>query len=321
MADITLKAYIAHLDDLLGRRSYEEAEAHATQILSRFPRNLQALIRLGKAQIEAGHYNDAEGTFTQVLGMDPRSTDAYVGLSWVARQRGDGERAIALLERAFEHDPANQDVIQLLIDANRSFRDRHSPKLPQTAYMIARQQWRSGLTHQALATIKSALDAAPGRTDLELLRAQIYQSSGAEIDAARSATDVVKKMPDCIEANRMLAEFWKRQGRSSDAQKFISRVESADPVLAYEIASGGPPPDGTFTLPLYDFRAVSNKASTAAKPEWLAAISNVTDAADSIEPAQAAESTADWLEAAEPVHAGRSELVGSSRRRADGVRF
>ncbi|NOG50546.1 MAG: tetratricopeptide repeat protein [Chloroflexi bacterium] len=80
MADITLKAYIAHLDDLLGRRSYEEAEAHATQILSRFPRNLQALIRLGKAQIEAGHYNDAEGTFTQVLGMDPRSTDAYVGL-------------------------------------------------------------------------------------------------------------------------------------------------------------------------------------------------------------------------------------------------
>lgn len=301
MADITLKAYIAHLDDLLGRRSYEEAEAHATQILSRFPRNLQALIRLGKAQIEAGHYNDAEGTFTQVLGMDPRSTDAYVGLSWVARQRGDGERAIALLERAFEHDPANQDVIQLLIDANRSFRDRHSPKLPQTAYMIARQQWHSGLTHQALATIKSALDAAPGRTDLELLRAQIYQSSGAEIDAARSATDVVKKMPDCIEANRMLAEFWKRQGRSSDAQKFISRVESADPVLAYEIASGGPPPDGTFTLPLYDFRAVSNKASTAAKPEWLAAISNVTDAADSIEPAQAAESTADWLEAAEPV--------------------
>lgn len=298
MADITLKAYIAHLDDLLARRSYEEAEAHAKHILSRFPRNLQVLIRLGKAQIEAGHYNDAEHTFTRVLAMDPRSVDAYVGLSWVARQRGDGERAIALLERAFEHDPTNQDVIQLLIDANRNFRDKHNPKLPQTAYMIARQQWRSGLAHQALATIKTALDAAPGRVDLELLRAQIYQSSGSAVDAARSATEVVKKMPDCIEANRMLAEFWKHQGRPSDAQKFISRVESADPFMAYEIASGGPPPDGTFTLPLYDFRAISNKASTAAQPDWLGAIAEVTKAEDS---AREPEPPADWLESASSV--------------------
>ena len=96
MADITLKAYLAHVDDLLGRRQYEEAEAHSKHILAKYPKNLAALRRLAKAQLEAGHYPEAENTYATVLSLEPRSTEAYVGLSWVARQRGQGDQTIAL---------------------------------------------------------------------------------------------------------------------------------------------------------------------------------------------------------------------------------
>ena len=270
MADITLKAYLAHVDDLLGRRQYEEAEAHSKHILAKYPKNLAALRRLAKAQLEAGHYPEAENTYATVLSLEPRSTEAYVGLSWVARQRGHGDQTIALLERAYEQDTTNQDVVQLLRDAHRTFNDRTNAKLPQTQYVAARQQWRSGLDQQAIATLNAALAADPSRADMRLLKAQILTQMGNSNEAARAVTDVLKQLPDCVEANRMLAEFWKAQGRSSDAQRFVNHVEAADPFLAFEIATGSLPPDEALMLSLMDYRTSSSVASAAAAtPDWL----------------------------------------------------
>lgn len=270
MADITLKAYLAHVDDLLGRRQYEEAEAHSKHILAKYPKNLAALRRLAKAQLEAGHYPEAENTYARVLSLEPRSTEAYVGLSWVARQQGQGDQTIALLERAYEQDTTNQDVVQLLRDAHRTFNDRTNAKLPQTQYVAARQQWRSGLDQQAIATLNAALAADASRADMRLLKAQILTHMGNSNEAARAVTDVLKQLPDCVEANRMLAEFWKAQGRSSDAQRFVNHVEAADPFLAFEIATGAPPPDEALMLSLMDYRSSSSVASAAAAtPDWL----------------------------------------------------
>lgn len=269
MADITLKAYLAHLDDLLGRRLYEEAEAHCTHILAKFPKNLQTLRRLAKAQFESGRYPEAEKTYTKVLSMEPRSIDAYVGLSWVARQRGQGDQTIALLERAYEQDTNNQDVIQLLRDAHRTFNDHNNPKLPQTQFIAARQQWRSGLGQQAIATLNAALAQDPARADIRLLKMQIHQQSGDGIEAARAATDTLKQLPDCVEANAMLAQFWKAQGRPSDAQRFVSHVEAADPFLAFEIATGAPPPDEALSLSLFNYRASASPALSTEAPDWL----------------------------------------------------
>ena len=202
--------------------------------------------------------------------MEPRSTEAYVGLSWVARQRGQGDQTIALLERAYEQDTGNQDVVQLLRDAHRTFNDRTNAKLPQTQYVAARQQWRSGLDQQAIATLNAALAADPSRVDMRLLKAQILTQMGNSNEAARAVTDVLKQLPDCVEANRMLAQFWKAQGRSSDAQRFVNHVEAADPFLAFEIATGAPPPDEALMLSLMDYRAASGVGSAAAAtPDWL----------------------------------------------------
>lgn len=270
MADITLKAYLAHVDDLLGRRQYEEAEAHSKHILAKYPKNLAALRRLAKAQLEAGHYPEAENTYANVISLEPRSTEAYIGLSWVARQRGQGDQTIALLERAYEQDTSNQDVVQLLRDAHRTFNDRTNAKLPQTQYVAARQQWRSGLEQQAIATLNTALNADPSRADIRLLKAQILTQMGNNNEAARTVTDVLKQLPDCVEANRMLAEFWKAQGRSSDAQRFVNHVEAADPFLAFEIATGAPPPDEALMLSLLDYRTTSSVTSAASStPDWL----------------------------------------------------
>ncbi|MBK8137627.1 MAG: tetratricopeptide repeat protein [Chloroflexi bacterium] len=298
MADITLKAYIAHVDDLLSRRQYEQAEAHCKHILAKYPKNLAILRRLAKSQFEGGRYAESESTYATVLSMEPRASDAYVGLSWVARQRGHGDQTIALLERAYEQDPNNQDVIQLLRDAHRTFNDRANARLPQTQYIAARQQWRSGLNQQAISTLNAALAADPARADMRILKMQIHLQSGDGIEAARAATDLLKQLPDCVEANRMLAEFWKAQGRSSDAQRFVSRVESSDPFLAFEIATGSPPADEALMLDLMDVRAAPVRSVTDA-PDWLGQLGTAEPTETAMPKVE--KETIDWLSRAEPV--------------------
>lgn len=309
MADITLKAYLAHLDDLLTRRQYEEAEAHCKHILARYPKNLATLKRLAKAQFEAGNLAAAESTYAIVLSMEPRSIDAYVGLSWIARQRGNGPQTIALLERAYEQDTSNNEVIQLLRDAHRTFGDNADAKLPQTQYIAARQQFRSGLAQQAISTLNGALAADPARADIRLLKMGIYRQTGQETEAARLATEVLKQLPDCVEANAMLANFWKAQGRSSDAQRFVTRVEAIEPYLAFEIATGVPTADETLTLSLLNFRAASPATSTET-PDWMGAL-GMDAPADTMLPEVNADSMA-WLENAQPVIEEESEQLDES---------
>lgn len=284
MADTTLKAYYAYLDDLLNRRKYDEVVAHCQHILGKFPKNLGVLRRLAKAQLENGQYDEAMASFGRVLSYTPQDVDAYVGLSWVSRQRSQGDNAIYYLERAYEREPNNTEVVGLLREAYRLFHDRANAKLPSTSYMVARQQVRSGLSTQAVKTLQDALVETPNRTDLRLLLTDIYAQIGQLVDAAKSALAVLKELPDCVRANQVLATVWLGAGRPSDAQRLVARIEDVEPYLAYEVALGNPPPDDAVTLSMLEYRAGAS-AATNITPDWM---TNLGDIAISEQPARPA---------------------------------
>jgi tetratricopeptide (TPR) repeat protein len=312
MADTTLKAYYAYLDDLLTRRRYDEVAAHAQHILARYPKNLGAWRRLGKAQLENGQFDEALKAFGQVLGFVPQDVDAYVGLSWVYRQRSDADRTIYFLERAYEREPANTEIIGLLRDAYRIFHDRANAKLPNTPYMMARQQLKSGLATQAVKALQDALNETPNRTDLRVLLAEVYAQIGQPVEAAKTAVAVIKELPDCLRANQILAVVWLEAGRPSDAQRLVSRIEEVDPYLAYEIATGETLPDEAFTLPRLNYGSRVGQAVNNASPDWLSDISSevappasvTTEAATPPVPAASQpDLDADWLKAIRPMEA------------------
>jgi len=309
MADTTLKAYYAYLDELLTRRKFDEVAAHCQHILEKYPKNLGVLRRLAKAQLDNGHYDEAMTLFQRVLTYAPQDVDAYVGLSWVSRQRSQGDTAIYYLERAYEREPNNSEVIGLLREAYRVFHDRANAKLPNTAYMVARQQVRSGLSTQAVKTLQDALIEEPKRSDLRLLLTDIYAQIGQLVDAAKSAVAVLKDLPDCLRANHVLATVWLGAGRPSDAQRLVASIEDIDPYLAYEVAVGTPPSDDMFVLPLLEYRP--GGASANVTPDWMANISDFAPTpanttsnpfrpAPTPEPAPADEAGASWLDMLTP---------------------
>ncbi|MCU0476559.1 MAG: tetratricopeptide repeat protein, partial [Anaerolineae bacterium] len=271
MADTTLKAYDAYIEDLLARRRYDEAAAHAAHVLGKYPKNLHALRKLAKAQFENGQYDEALRSYGQVLAFAPQDVAAYVGISWVYRQRSQGDNAIYFLERAYEREPNDAEIIGLLRDAYRLFHDRANAKLPNTPYMVARQQLKSGLGSQAVKTLQDALTEAPQRADLRLLLADVYIQLSQPIDAAKAAVAVVKELPDCVRANQLLATIWLGAGRPSDAQRLVSRIEEVDPYLAYDIATGTSAPDDAFTVPMLNYSSTVGSVASA-QPTWMSAL-------------------------------------------------
>ncbi|MCU0464199.1 MAG: tetratricopeptide repeat protein [Anaerolineae bacterium] len=313
MADTSLKAYYAYLDELLTRQKYDEVMSHAQHILGKYPKNLGALRRLAKAQLETGQYDDALKSYSQVLSYVPQDVAAYVGLSWVYRQRNQGDSAIYFLERAFEREPGNTEVVGLLRDAYRVFHDRANAKLPNSAYMVARQQVKSGLDTQAVRTLLDALAETPQRTDLRLLLTDIYAQIGQPVEAAKSAVAVLKELPDCVRANQLLAVVWMDAGRPSDAQRMVARIEEVDPYLAYEIATGTTPPDEAFVMPLYNYQSGAGH-TVSATPDWMSALGDVAPEADAFQPTSPSDvrseevAAASWLDSIVPVEESSTQI-------------
>ena len=59
MAEITLRAYVKEIDDLIEREKLDEAIAHCRHILQTYPKHLDTYRMLGKAYLEAKRFGDA----------------------------------------------------------------------------------------------------------------------------------------------------------------------------------------------------------------------------------------------------------------------
>lgn len=283
MSDITLQKYLAKLEDFLQQQRNDEVVQHSRHILRSFPRNVNAYRLLGSALLASGRYDDAERALRRVLTVYPADTSAHLGLSRLAENRKDGAAAIWHLERAYEQDPANASIQEALRDGYRQHRKTELTRLPLTARLIASQQISSGLYPKAISTLRTALNQLPTRVDLQVLLAQALWEAGYEIESGETAMQVLKHLPESLEANEILTRLWLRQGRPSDAQRYLSRIEAVDPLYAFEVAQGTPAPDNVFRLTEFDYQLEANRQLVSDSPDWLESLGASDDGSDSDE--------------------------------------
>jgi len=284
MPNTTLRAYLDELNVLLDKEALEEVIGHCRHILQHFPKNVETYRILGRALLERGRTEEAAEVFQRTLAAVPDDFTAHVGLS-SAYEHSDLNSAIWHLERAYEEEPTNvnlQDEIRKLYGQ----RDGAPPEAVQLSRgALARLYVKGQLYDLATQELQNALNQTPNRLDLMLLLARTLWDSEHPVEAGEVALRILEKLPDCVEANRILTALWVSCGRPAEAEPFLVHLEQADPFLAWKTVypdSAGAPP-GAFQLPRLMWDARTAAAMATDVPDWVANIGDVFAAPDSVQ--------------------------------------
>jgi len=137
------------------------------------PRNGQAHLRLGYTRVQAGDCARAEPEFHAAIASGLPSADAYLGLAGCLGARRDFAAAERALNEALRLEPENP-VVQANIGILKGSR---------------------GDTNGAIQSLTGALAADPNLHEARFNLALTYARAGRTSDAARTAQDLLNRLP------------------------------------------------------------------------------------------------------------------------------
>jgi tetratricopeptide (TPR) repeat protein len=293
MPDIALLTYNQEIKDLIDHGHFDEAVAHCQHVLETFPKYVETYRLLAKAFLEQSRHGEAADIFQRVLSVEPDDWLSHVAMAIVREDESNLDMAIWHMERAYEVNPSNTTVQQEI----RRLRGRRDgvepPKLRLTRAALARMYIKGGLFSQAIAEIHSALVDDPDRPDLQVLLASSLFEAGSLQEAADICNALLKKLPYCREANRILGLVLWNTGKHEEAEKFFQRLISLDPYVDTDTLRTenrlSNHPAQAILLPKLEWEA-QLKTDKTKQPSWAASLGIKIE-----EPSSKAEAIPSWL--------------------------
>jgi competence ComEA-like helix-hairpin-helix protein len=270
MAIIPLRQYNREIEGLIDTGQLDEAVAHCRHILESFPKHIATYRLLGKAYLEQQRFGDAADIFQRVLSSVPDDHVANIGLSIIREDEGNLDAAIWYMERALEAQPSNaaiKDELRRLYGRRDGI---EPPKVRLTRGALARMYSRGGLYDQAIAELRSALADDPQRPDLMVLLAQMYFYLGQQVEAVDTCGNIMKRLPYCLVANRILASILPQTGRADDTKTYHQRAIAMDPYFASAPAnslSADSMPESAINIERLAYRP-GQAAGGSVQPAW-----------------------------------------------------
>jgi len=256
MAKVSLRTYSRDIENLVDRGQLDEAIAHCRHILNTFPKYLETYRLLGKSYLEAKRYDEATDIFERVLMAVPDDFVAHVGKSIIQDDQKNMDAAIWHMERAFEVQPSNA-AIQSELQRLYGRRDGvEPPKIRLTRGALAHMYVQGELYPQAISEIKSVLEEDSERHDMQVLLAQAYFRAGQKGEAAEVCSQLLRRYPYCLDANRVLVELLPETDQAENVQVYRQRVNELNPYAAYATRS------------VFHMEEVSDSAVTIERLEW-----------------------------------------------------
>lgn len=298
MAIISLRAYNREVESYIERGQYEQAIFHCRHILQYFPKHIDTYRLLGKTYLESQRYGDAADILQRVLSSVPDDFVSHVGLSIIREDEGNLNDAIWHMERAFESQPSNS-AIQSELRRLRNKRDGYdAPKVRLTRGALARMYMKGDLYPQAIAELRAALGEDPKRIDLQILLGQCYLQVDQRAEAAETCSIILHKLPNALEANRILDQILSTTERAEEARACRERVQALDPYYAHTTSVRpdiSQVPDDAVVLEKAGWQPGSASSLMGAQPDWAASLGVKVD-----ELAPARQDVPDWLSNAVP---------------------
>ena len=275
MAKISLRSYTQEIERMVESGRTEEAIAHCRNILQTYSKCVDVYRLLGKAYLESQRYGDAADIFQRVLSSIPEDFVSHVGMSLIREDEGNLDEAIWHMERAFEIQPSNgaiQDELRRLYGKRDGV---EPPKIRLTRGALARMYFKGELYPQAIAELRAALNEDANRLDLHMLLASVHYKAGQSMEAAEKAGDILSKLPNCLEANFLLAQALAGTERDDEVKTYRQNLVSLNPYFAYISEKYPSPelvPDQTVTVEKITWKPGQTPTGTGGQPAWAASL-------------------------------------------------
>ena len=228
MAEIALHEYVQQMKRLIEEGRYDEVVAHGRHILEQYPKYLEVYRVLGEAMLEAGQEDQAENMFLRVLSGDPENFVAHAGMSVIYDRRGDLDKALWHMERAFEISPDNPAIRNELRRLYGRKTGVEPGRLDLTPAALARLYARGGHYRRAIEEFQALLEENPDRVDLQVALAEALWKNEQRIQAEELCLDILEQIPFCLKANLILGEIYTRTGRK-EGKECLAKAEALDP--------------------------------------------------------------------------------------------
>jgi tetratricopeptide (TPR) repeat protein len=284
---ITLRAYLDEVNNLLARGAATEVISHCRYILQHYPRNIETYRLLAQALLQKAQdqgieplFAEAAEVFQRVLGVMPNDYVAHLGLSEIREHENQLDQAIWHMERAYEQIPGNQLLQAALrgLYGKRDGENRAPEKIHLTRGALARQYVTGQLYDQALIELRHALEQDPSRLDLQVMLAETLWESHHPVEAGEMAVQILKRLPDCLPANRILARLWLDNERPSDAQYFLDQVEALDPYAAADVLQPDARVPDPNLLTRLDYSTEAQATLSQETPDWIQDLGDLNEA-------------------------------------------
>jgi len=303
MAIIPLRAYNREIEGMIDNGQLDEAVAHCRHILTTFPKYIASYRLLGKAHLEQQRISDATDIFSRVLSSIPDDFIANVGMSIIREDENNLDAAIWHMELAYEAQPANQAIQDELRRLYGRRDGMQPPKVRLTRGALARMYSKGGLFDQAIAELRAAISEDPNRPDLQLLLAQMFYQTSQRVEAIDTCVNIIKKIPYCLEANRILAVSLPVAEGSDAVKNYRQIVISMDPYFAFaapDAISSDQVPENAVNIERLDYKSGIQIGETPVQPNWATSLGISME-----KPAE--ENLPDWLKSAEAPAPGATD--------------
>ncbi len=324
---ITLREYLDELGRMLEQDAPTEVISHCRYILQHFPQNVDTYRLLGKALLQKGHqenrdeyFSEAAEVFRRVLGAVPNDHVAHLVLSETHEREGELDQAIWHLERAYEQMPGNatlQDALRELY-VKRDGEEQAPARIQLTRGALARQYMNGQLYDQAVAELQAALVQHADRVDLQVMLAEALWNGWHEVEAGEMAVRVLKRLPNCLVANRILAQLWLDNERPTDARPFLDRVEALDPYAAAYLLQPGVENADHVEIERLDYYRQSQAELSAQTPGWVHELDADMGTGDLWVAPESAEEPAETAAAPGPERIDMASLFAAASQAAQG---
>lgn len=162
-----------------------------------------AMLNLADVIVKQNRLKEAEDLFTKINRKDPRIDDALVGLAQIKLYRGFTEEASNMINEVISRGAGN----------------------PEAHFIKSQILMESKLYEEAAEEANRALTIVPGSTKYRSAYAMALVRSFSVTRGLEEAANIIRDLPDNIDARLVLAEGLVMSGASGDAEEHLQAVE------------------------------------------------------------------------------------------------